>query len=332
MKFLVTGAAGFIGFHTADRLCREGHDVVGLDNLNDYYSVELKHSRLDLLRRHANFRFERLDLADAQGLAELCRREGFERVIHLAAQAGVRYSLEKPGVYADSNLVGFVNILEACRQNAVGHLVYASSSSVYGMNTPMPFTTDAPVDQPVSLYAATKRANELMAHTYAHLYRLPVTGLRFFTVYGPWGRPDMALFKFTRAILDGKPIDIYNNGEMSRDFTYVDDVVEGLCRIQALPPQVGEQGEAPAALYNIGRGEPVRLLDMVECVEQALGRKAIRNYLPLQPGDVLQTWANVDALAQRTGFRPATPLQVGIERFVQWYRDYYEDGAARSSA
>lgn len=330
MKFLVTGAAGFIGYHMAERLCREGHEVVGLDNLNEYYSVELKLSRLERLRRHANFRFEHLDLADAAGLGELFRRDAFERVIHLAAQAGVRYSLEKPQVYAESNLVGFINILEACRQQAIGHLLYASSSSVYGMNTPMPFGTAAPVDQPVSLYAATKRANELMAHTYAHLYRLPVTGLRFFTVYGPWGRPDMALFKFTRAILEGRPIDIYNNGDMSRDFTYVDDVVEGLCRIQALPPQVGAQGEAPAAIYNIGRGEPVRLLDMVECVERALGRQAIRNYLPLQPGDVLQTWADVEALAQRTGFRPQTPLQVGVERFVQWYRDYYGQAAASS--
>lgn len=323
MKLLVTGAAGFIGFHTVQRLCREGHEVVGVDNLNDYYSVELKHARLGLLRRLRNFRFERLDIADAPAVAALFRREGFERVIHLAAQAGVRYSLENPQAYADANLSGFVNLLEGCRHGRVDHLVYASSSSVYGMNSRMPFSTDAAVDQPVSLYAATKRANELMAHTYAHLYRLPLTGLRFFTVYGPWGRPDMALFKFTQAILEGRPIDIYNNGEMSRDFTYVDDVVEGLLRIQDCPPQPGEHGEAPAALYNIGRGAPVRLLDMVECVEHALGLRAIRNYLPLQPGDVLQTWADVEALAQRTGFRPATPLHSGIERFVHWYREFY---------
>ncbi|WP_343576267.1 NAD-dependent epimerase [Pseudomonas sp.] len=323
MKFLVTGAAGFIGFHTAQRLCRDGHDVVGIDNLNDYYSVELKEARLALLRQERNFRFERLDIADAPALAALFQRERFERVIHLAAQAGVRYSLENPQAYADANLTGFVNLLEGCRHSQVGHLVYASSSSVYGMNSSMPFSTDAAVDQPVSLYAATKRANELMAHTYAHLYRLPLTGLRFFTVYGPWGRPDMALFKFTRAILEGRPIDIYNNGEMSRDFTYIDDVVEGVVRIQDCPPQPGERGEAPVALYNIGRGEPVRLLDMVECVEHALGRRAVRNYLPLQPGDVLQTWADVEALAKRTGFRPATSLQSGVERFVHWYREFY---------
>ncbi|MHB9796854.1 NAD-dependent epimerase/dehydratase family protein [Pseudomonas sp. MT3] len=323
MKLLVTGAAGFIGFHTARRLCREGHEVVGIDNLNDYYSVELKLARLALLRQQRNFRFERLDIADAPVLAALFQREGFDRVIHLAAQAGVRYSLENPQVYADANLSGFVNLLEGCRHARVGHLVYASSSSVYGMSSRMPFSTDAAVDQPVSLYAATKRANELMAHTYAHLYRLPLTGLRFFTVYGPWGRPDMALFKFTRAILEGRPIEIYNNGEMSRDFTYIDDVVEGLLRIQDRPPEPGEHGEAPVALYNIGRGEPVRLLDMVECVEHALGRRAVRNYLPLQPGDVLQTWADVEALAQRTGFRPATPLQSGVERFVHWYREFH---------
>lgn len=323
VKFLVTGAAGFIGFHAAQRLCSDGHEVVGIDNLNDYYSVELKLARLGQLRRLHNFHFECLDIADGPALAALFRREGFERVIHLAAQAGVRYSLENPQAYADANLTGFVNLLEGCRHGRIGHLVYASSSSVYGINSAMPFSTDSPVDQPVSLYAATKRANELMAHTYAHLYRLPLTGLRFFTVYGPWGRPDMALFKFTEAILAGSPIDIYNNGEMSRDFTYIDDVVEGLARIQACPPEPGEHGEAPAALYNIGRGTPVRLLDMVECLERVLGLRAVRNYLPLQPGDVLQTWADVEALAQRTGFRPETTLQSGVEQFVHWYRDFY---------
>lgn len=323
MKLLVTGAAGFIGFHSARRLCHEGHEVVGIDNLNDYYSVELKRARLELLQRQRGFRFERLDIADAPALAGLMHSEGFERVIHLAAQAGVRYSLENPQAYADANLSGFVNLLEGCRHTGVGHLVYASSSSVYGMSSAMPFSTDAVVDQPVSLYAATKRANELMAHTYAHLYRLPLTGLRFFTVYGPWGRPDMALFKFTRSILEGRPIDIYNHGEMSRDFTYIDDVVEGLLRILDCPPEPGEQDVAPAALYNIGCGSPVRLLDMVACVERALGRRAVRNYLPLQPGDVLRTWADVEALALRTGFRPSTSLQSGVERFVHWYREFY---------
>ncbi|PXX69470.1 UDP-glucuronate 4-epimerase [Pseudomonas sp. LAMO17WK12:I10] len=330
MKILITGAAGFIGFHTATRLCQAGHEVVGVDNLNDYYSVDLKLARLAQLQQHTNFAFEKLDIADRQGMRTLFRGQRFERVIHLAAQAGVRYSLECPDVYADSNLTGFVNLLEGCRHSAVGHLVYASSSSVYGMNSKLPFSTADAIDHPISLYAATKRANELMAHTYAHLYRLPSTGLRFFTVYGPWGRPDMAPFKFTKAILDGQPIDIYNNGDMSRDFTYIDDVVEGIVRIQDCLPipddrQASGQGApaAPSRLYNIGLGSPVRLLDFVGCIEAATGVEAVKHYMPLQPGDVLQTWADVDDFARRVNFQPSTPLSVGARHFVDWYRDYY---------
>ena len=328
MKFLVTGAAGFIGFHTALRLCRAGHEVLGVDNLNDYYSVELKLARLEQLRALANFRFIKLDIADREAMQVLFREHPVDRVIHLAAQAGVRYSLDNPHVYADANLTGFVNVLEGCRQNGVGHLVYASSSSVYGMNAKVPFSIEDPVDNPISLYAATKRANELMAHTYAHLYRIPTTGLRFFTVYGPWGRPDMAPFKFTKAILEGKPIDIYNGGDMSRDFTYIDDVVEGLFRIQDCPPPYADESDQarqapPARLFNIGLGSPVRLLDFVGCIEAATGVKAIKQMKPMQPGDVPQTWADVSALAKRTGFCPATPLNEGVARFVDWYRSFY---------
>ena len=328
MKFLVTGAAGFIGFHTANRLCLAGHEVVGLDNLNDYYSVELKLARLERLNLHPEFSFVKLDLADRAGMQALFRNQRFERVIHLAAQAGVRYSLDNPHAYADANLTGFVNVLEGCRHNGVQHLVYASSSSVYGMNSKVPFSTEDAVDNPVSLYAATKRANELMAHTYAHLYRIPTTGLRFFTVYGPWGRPDMAPFKFTKAILEGQPIDIYNNGDMSRDFTYIDDVVEGIVRIQDCPPPYPDDPEQvrqgpPARLFNIGLGSPVRLLDFVGCIEAATGVQSIKQLKPMQPGDVLQTWADVSALAERTGFQPRTPLKEGVERFVAWYRDFY---------
>ncbi|WP_338805574.1 NAD-dependent epimerase [Pseudomonas chlororaphis] len=330
MKILITGAAGFIGFHTATRLCQAGYEVVGVDNLNDYYSVDLKLARLGQLRQHSNFAFEKLDIADRRGMRTLFQEQRFERVIHLAAQAGVRYSLECPDVYVDSNLTGFVNLLEGCRHSAVGHLVYASSSSVYGMNSKLPFSTADAIDHPISLYAATKRANELMAHTYAHLYGLPSTGLRFFTVYGPWGRPDMAPFKFTKAILDGQSIDIYNNGDMSRDFTYIDDVVEGIVRIQDCLPipderQASGQGAstAPTRLYNIGLGSPVRLLDFVGCIEAAIGVEAVKRYLPLQPGDVLQTWADVDDFARRVNFQPSTPLSVGARHFVEWYRDYY---------
>lgn len=328
MKFLVTGAAGFIGFHTAMRLCQSGHQVVGIDNLNDYYSVALKLARLEQLQALPGFSFLKLDIADREAMQALFREQDFERVIHLAAQAGVRYSLENPHAYADANLSGFVNVLDGCRQAKVKHLVYASSSSVYGMNSKVPFSTEDTVDHPVSLYAATKRANELMAHTYAHLYRIPTTGLRFFTVYGPWGRPDMAPFKFTKATLEGKPIDLYNDGDMSRDFTYIDDVVEGIVRIQDCPPPYADEPDdarngPPARLFNIGLGSPVRLLHFVGCIESATGVQAIKQMKPMQPGDVPQTWADVSALARRTGFRPVTPLVEGVARFVDWYRSFY---------
>ncbi|WP_368207257.1 NAD-dependent epimerase [Aeromonas sp. R6-1] len=330
MKYLVTGAAGFIGFHLAGRLCAEGHEVVGIDNLNDYYEVSLKEARLARLGPLPGFRFERLDLADRTAMAELFAREQFERVIHLGAQAGVRYSLDNPFAYADSNLTGTLTVLEGCRHHGVQHLVYASSSSVYGLNEQMPFKTSDGVDHPVSLYAASKKANELMAHSYSHLYGLPTTGLRFFTVYGPWGRPDMALFKFVRAILKGEPIDIYNQGQLSRDFTHVDDIVEGIVRVADRPP-VGDanwRGQtdaspAPYRLFNIGNGSPVRLLDFVEALETALGKRAIRNMLPMQPGDVLATWADTEALFEATGYRPKVGLTEGVESFVKWYREYY---------
>lgn len=330
MKYLVTGAAGFIGFHLAGRLCAEGHEVVGIDNLNDYYEVSLKEARLARLGPLPGFRFERLDLADRAAMAELFAREQFERVIHLGAQAGVRYSLDNPFAYADSNLTGTLTVLEGCRHHGVQHLVYASSSSVYGLNEQMPFKTSDGVDHPVSLYAASKKAGELMAHSYSHLYGLPTTGLRFFTVYGPWGRPDMALFKFVRAILKGEPIDIYNQGQLSRDFTHVDDIVEGIVRVADRPP-VGDanwQGQtdaspAPYRLFNIGNGSPVRLLDFVEAIETALGKRAIRNMLPMQPGDVLATWADTEALFEATGYRPKVGLTEGVESFVKWYREYY---------
>jgi UDP-glucuronate 4-epimerase len=329
LRFLVTGAAGFIGFHTAMRLCRSGHQVVGVDNLNDYYSVDLKRARLEeLLHGAPGFEFHKLDIADRQGMQALFDRQRFDRVIHLAAQAGVRYSLENPHVYVDANLGGFINVLEGCRQTKVGHLVYASSSSVYGMNAKVPFAIGDTVDDPISLYAATKRANELMAHSYAHLYRIPLTGLRFFTVYGPWGRPDMAPFKFTKAVLERRPIEIYNHGDMSRDFTYIDDVVEGIVRVQACPPPYADEPEQRRQgptdrLFNIGLGSPVRLLEFVECIESATGMAAIRQLRPMQPGDVPQTWAEVSALAERTGFRPTTSLREGVGRFVDWYRGFY---------
>lgn len=330
MKYLVTGAAGFIGFHVAQRLCRDGHQVVGLDNLNDYYEVSLKEARLALLLPLPGFRFERCDLADRATMAALFARERFDRVIHLGAQAGVRYSLDNPFAYADSNLNGTLTVLEGCRHHGVQHLVYASSSSVYGLNEQMPFKTSDGVDHPVSLYAASKKANELMAHSYSHLYGLPTTGLRFFTVYGPWGRPDMALFKFVRAILSDEPIDIYNQGQLSRDFTHIDDIVEGIVRIADRPP-VGDdnwQGQtdaspAPYRLFNIGHGSPVRLLDFVEAIEVALGKRAIRNLLPMQAGDVLATWADTQALFDATGYRPRVGLEEGVASFVDWYRAYY---------
>ena len=333
-KILVTGAAGFIGFHLCQRLLARGDQVVGLDNLNDYYDVSLKQARLEQLEGQAGFRFVRLDLADRAGIAALFAAEGFDKVVNLAAQAGVRYSLENPHAYVDSNLVGFINILEGCRHHAVKHLVYASSSSVYGANTRMPFSVHHNVDHPLSLYAATKKANELMAHTYAHLYGLPCTGLRFFTVYGPWGRPDMALFLFTKAILEGRPIDVYNYGKMRRDFTFVDDIVEGVIRVTdriapANPEWNGDLPDpgtsaAPYRLYNIGNNNPVELMDLIGTLEKALGKKAEKNLLPIQPGDVPATYADVEALTADVGFKPATPIEVGVGRFVDWYRNYYQ--------
>jgi len=321
-SYLVTGAAGFIGFHVARKLLDRGDAVLGLDNLNAYYDVSLKEARLKLLA-HPNFRFVKLDLADREGMRHLFETERFDAVIHLAAQAGVRYSLENPHAYADSNLVGFLHVLEGCRRAKVAHLVYASSSSVYGANVEAPFSVEHRVDHPVSLYAATKKANELMAHSYSHLYGIPTTGLRFFTVYGPWGRPDMALFGFTKAILEGKPIDVYNRGKMQRDFTYIDDIVEGVVRVADRVPEPCETG-ARYKVYNIGNDSPVELERFIQVLEDAIGRKAIRNDLPMQPGDVLSTHADVGDLARATGFRPSTPLEEGIVKFVAWYRDYHD--------
>jgi UDP-glucuronate 4-epimerase len=316
MKILVTGAAGFIGMHTCARLLERGDTVLGIDNLNDYYDPQLKLDRVARLDGHDGFRFDRLDIADADALATLVARERPQRVIHLAAQAGVRYSIVNPQAYVQSNLVGFANVLEACRHGGIEHLVYASSSSVYGGNTKMPFAETDPVDRPVSLYAATKKANELMAHTYRHLYGLPVTGLRFFTVYGPWGRPDMASFSFTRAILEGRPIDVYNHGHMQRDFTYIDDIAEGVVRVLDRIPD-------EAKVFNIGNSAPVPLLDFIATLERCLGRTAQLRMLPMQPGDVPATYADVQALAQWVGFRPGTSIETGLERFVAWYRTYY---------
>ncbi|WP_460115095.1 NAD-dependent epimerase [Pseudomonas sp. H2_D02] len=321
MKVLVTGAAGFIGFHVAKRLCSDGHEVIGIDNLNDYYSVELKQARLAQLAQCSNFRFQRLDVADKAALTEVFAQNAFGYVIHLAAQAGVRYSIDNPDLYAQSNLVGFLNVLEACRAHRPAHLVYASSSSVYGLSERLPYATTDPVDQPVSFYAATKRANELMAHAYSHLYGIPTTGLRFFTVYGPWGRPDMAPFKFTDAILKGRPLDVYNDGAMSRDFTYIDDIVEGLVRLLPLPPT--DEAGVPNKVYNIGFGGPVKLLQFIECIEEALGMRAVKHFLPLQSGDVVDTWADTRELEERIDFRPQVPVPVGVQAFVDWYRDYY---------
>lgn len=333
MKVLVTGAAGFIGFHTAKALLDRGDTVVGLDNLNDYYDVSLKKARLAQLEGRNGFAFHKLDLVDRSAIAALFEQEKFDRVIHLAAQAGVRYSLENPHAYVDSNLIGFTNILEGCRHSQIEHLVFASSSSVYGANTAMPFSVHQNVDHPLSLYAATKKANELMAHTYAHLYQLPVTGLRFFTVYGPWGRPDMALFKFTKAILAGEPIDVFNNGNHARDFTYIDDIVEGVVRscdaiAKADADWRGENPDpgssaAPYRLYNIGNNNPVKLMDFIAALEAALGKEATKNFLPLQPGDVPETYADIDALADAVGYRPKTEIGDGIANFVEWYRGYY---------
>ncbi|MDW5375419.1 NAD-dependent epimerase [Halomonas sp. HP20-15] len=334
MNILITGMAGFIGHAVAKRLAEDGHAIVGIDNLNEYYDVSLKRARLDDLIGFSNVRFEQLDIADSEGMQRLFAGERFDRVIHLAAQAGVRYSLENPMVYAQSNLIGHLNVLEGCRHQQVAHLVYASSSSVYGMNGKIPFETCDNVDHPISLYAATKKSNELMAHTYAHLYGMPTTGLRFFTVYGPWGRPDMALFKFTRAILEGAPLPIYNHGDMSRDFTYIDDIVEGVVRVLNVIPDghpewpdeamVPDSGRAPIALYNIGHGSPVALMDFVRAIENATGRIAQYDYQPMQPGDVPRTWADTEALFAVTGYRPAVGVEEGVSRFVAWYRDFYQ--------
>lgn len=330
---LVTGTAGFIGFHVAMRLLDRGDHVIGIDNINDYYDVRLKEARLAQLRPRERFTFVKLDLADRQGMKDLFVDRSIRRVVHLAAQAGVRYSLVNPHAYTESNIEGFMNVLEGCRHNQIEHLVYASSSSVYGGNTHMPFSIHDNVDHPVSLYAASKKANELMAHCYAHLYRLPCTGLRFFTVYGPWGRPDMALFIFTKSILEGKPIDVFNQGKMKRDFTYVDDIVEGIIRTldhpaTANPSWTGERPDpgtssAPARIYNIGNHQPVELLHFIGVLEQALGKKAEKRLLPIQPGDVPATYADIDDLTNDVGFRPNTPIEVGISRFVKWYREFY---------
>lgn len=334
MEFLVTGAAGFIGYYTAERLLAAGHQVVGIDNLNDYYDVGLKMARLDLLADKPDFQFIKLDLADRDGMAQLFSEHQFQRVIHLGAQAGVRYSLENPLAYADSNLIGHLNVLEGCRHNKVEHLLYASSSSVYGLNRKLPFATEDSVDHPISLYAATKKANELMSHSYSHLYGLPTTGLRFFTVYGPWGRPDMALFKFTKAILAGESIDVYNHGEMHRDFTYIDDIAESIVRLQAVIPQADpawtvEQGSpatssAPYHVYNIGNSSSVKLMEYIRALEQALGVEARKNMLPMQPGDVLDTSADTAELYRVIGFKPETSVEEGVKRFVEWYKSFYK--------
>ena len=336
MKVLVTGAAGFIGYHVSERLLARGDDVVGVDNVNDYYDPRLKEARLDLLRRAGGFRFERLDIADADGMRRLFAEARPQRVVNLAAQAGVRYSLVNPQAYVDANLQGFLNVLEGSRHNGVEHLVFASSSSVYGANTAQPFSEHHNVDHPVSLYAATKKANELMAHTYAALFRLPCTGLRFFTVYGPWGRPDMALFKFTRGILEDRPIDVYNYGRMIRDFTYIDDIVEGVVRVvdavaQSDPAWSGDNPDparsfAPYRVFNIGNNQPVPLLDFIGALEEALGRKAKMNLMPIQAGDVVSTMADVSELEAAVGFRPRTSIRDGIGRFVNWYKEYYGIG------
>jgi UDP-glucuronate 4-epimerase len=333
-NILVTGAAGFIGFHVCQRLLREGHTVVGLDNLSPYYDVQLKYDRLQQLKEEAGFQFCKIDLSDRAAVEQLFTEQTFKIVINLAAQAGVRYSLINPHAYVDSNLVGFVNLLEGCRHSNVQHLVFASSSSVYGSSTRLPFSVHDSVEHPISLYAATKKANELMAHTYSHLYQLPVTGLRFFTVYGPWGRPDMALFLFTQAILTGQPIDLFNNGQMRRDFTYVDDVVEGIIRVMNRAPQPNPvwsgnhpdpaTSKAPYQLYNLGNHQPVDLMHLIQVLESCLGIQAQKNLLPLQPGDVVDTMADVSDLARDVNFSPNTPIEVGVERFVSWYRTYYQ--------
>ncbi len=334
MKFLVTGAAGFIGFHTSQYLLNRGDSIIGIDNLNDYYDPSLKEARLSQLKNNDNFSFHKIDIIDKEAIDTVFKSESPDIVIHLAAQAGVRYSLENPYAYIDSNITGFMNILEACRNNPVKHLTFASSSSVYGSNTRMPFSASDNVDHPLSLYAATKKSNELMAHTYSHLYNIPVSGLRFFTVYGPWGRPDMALFIFTRKILNGETIDVFNNGKHKRDFTYIDDIVEGVVRVSDNIATSNSDwssdnpdpatSKAPYRLYNIGNNTPVELMYFIELIEKNLGKKADKNYLPLQPGDVPETYANVDALIDYVGYSPSTSIESGIENFIKWYKDYYK--------
>lgn len=335
VRVLVTGAAGFIGFHVCQKLLARGDQVIGLDNLNNYYDVTLKKDRLGQLQGNSAFSFHKLDLADREGMSQLFAQTKFDGVVHLAAQAGVRYSIKNPHAYIDSNLVGFVNVLEGCRHSGVKHLVFASSSSVYGSNTKIPFAVQDNVDHPISLYAASKKANELMAHSYSHLYNLPTTGLRFFTVYGPWGRPDMALFLFTKAILEGRPIDVFNYGKMQRDFTYIDDIVEGVVRVLDKIPEPNsnslESGSTPTSpprrgpykIYNIGNNQPVELMHFIGVLENCLGIEAQKNLLPLQPGDIPVTYADVDDLVRDVGFRPNTPIEVGIKRFVSWYSSYY---------
>jgi UDP-glucuronate 4-epimerase len=333
MRILVTGAAGFIGFHVSRYLLDRGHEVAGVDNLNDYYDVRLKEARLKQLNGRNGFRFIKQDISDRRAMPELFAEECPERVVHLAAQAGVRHAFDHPHDYIDANIVGFTNILEGCRHNRVQHLVFASTSAVYGANTSMPFSVHQNVDHPVSLYGATKKANELMAHSYAHLFKLPVTGLRFFTVYGPWGRPDMSLFLFTKKILAGEPIDVFNYGDHLRDFTYIDDIVEGVVRTIDKIPEPDSRwnsdapdpasSSAPYRLFNIGNNRPVSLLDFIECIETALGKKAVKNMLPLQPGDVHKTFAEIDDLTNAVDFTPATGIEEGIKKFVSWYRDYY---------
>lgn len=333
MRYLVTGAAGFIGFYVAKKLCHQGHQVVGLDNLNNYYDVNLKFARLAILEEIPGFTFVKMDLENREEIAELFASQQFQRVIHLAAQAGVRYSIDNPFAYADSNLVGYLAILEGCRHNDIEHLIYASSSSIYGLNNKIPFATTDRVDHPVSLYAATKKSNELMSHAYSHLYGVPTTGLRFFTVYGPWGRPDMALFKFTKSMRTGEPIDVYNRGEMSRDFTYIDDIIEGVLRIQDVIPQNDntwsvEQGSpenssAPYHIFNIGNGKPIKLLSFIKSLENSLGILANKNMMKMQPGDVYQTFAGVENVFEVTQYRPTVSVEEGVERFVKWYKDFY---------
>jgi len=332
-KVLITGAAGFIGFHLAKRLLDSGYHVAGVDNLNPYYDVRLKEARLAKLTPFEKFEFHKIDLSDKNGLEKIFGNTSFDIVVNLAAQAGVRYSLTNPNAYVDSNIAGFVNILECCRHFHAKHLVFASSSSVYGANTKMPFSVHDNVDHPVSLYAASKKSNELMAHTYSHLFQLPCTGLRFFTVYGPWGRPDMALFLFTKAILAGKPIKVFNHGKMKRDFTYIDDIVEGVIRVMGRLPEPNPKWSgdapdpgssyAPYKLYNIGNNNPVKLMEFIAVIEKALGKKAKKEFLDLQPGDVPATYANIDDLIKDVGFKPETPIETGIERFISWYKDYY---------